>query len=94
MLKLYDSPLSGNCHKVRMLLSMLEIDYQTVPVDIPSGQNRQPAYLAVNPLGRVPVVDDDGVVIRDSQAILIYLARKTGAEDWYPGDAAGQVQEA
>jgi glutathione S-transferase len=94
VLKLYDSPISGNCHKVRMLLSMLAIEHEVVPVDIPAGENRQPAYLAINPLGRLPVVVDDGVVIRDSQAILIYLARKTGAEDWYPGDPAGQARVA
>lgn len=93
-MKLYNMPMSGNCYKVRLLLSMLDIEHEVVPIDLASGENRKPAYLAVNPLGRLPALEDDGVVIRDSQAILIYLARKAGAEDWYPSDAAGQAEVA
>lgn len=93
-MKLYDSPISGNCHKARMLLSVLGIDYELVPVNLAGAENRGADYLAINPLGKVPVLDNDGVVLRDSQAILIYLARKAGAEDWYPSDPAGEAEVA
>jgi glutathione S-transferase len=93
-MKLYNAAVSGNCHKVRMLLSMLDLPYEVLNVDLAAGENRQPQFLAINPLGRLPVLDDDGLLVRDSQAILIYLARKTGAEDWYPSDAAGQAEVA
>ncbi len=82
MIKLYDAPLSGNCHKVRLFLSLLGLDYETIPVSLPDGANKTPEYLAVNPLGQVPALDDDGVVVRDSQAILVYLAAKYGGEKW------------
>lgn len=69
MITLYDMPLSGNCHKVRLLLSLLSLPYQIQPVDLAGGEQRSPDYLQRNPFGQVPVLDDDGLVIRDSQAI-------------------------
>lgn len=95
MIKLYDTPISGNCQKVRLMLSILGINYEKVPVSLPDGEQKTPAYLAVNPLGKVPSIDDDGVQIWDSQAILVYLARKYGGKEWYPDDAEsmGQIQK-
>lgn len=93
-MRLYGHPLSGNVHKVRLLLSHLQLPHEEETVDLLAGANRQPDYLALNPLGQVPVlVDDDGTVIRDSQAILVYLARRY-APDWAPTDAgtAARVQ--
>lgn len=87
MRKLYATPLSGNCHKVRLLLSMLGLKYEEVPVDTAGGENRGPEFLKLNPLGQVPVLLEDEVRLRDSQAILIYLARRYGGEDWLPSDA-------
>jgi glutathione S-transferase len=80
-------PLSGNCHKVRLLLSLLSLPYQTRPVNLVGGEQRSPDYLQRNPFGQVPVLDDDGLIIRDSQAILIYLAKRYGGEQWWPDDA-------
>jgi glutathione S-transferase len=80
-------PLSGNCHKVRLLLSLLSLPYQTRPVNLVGGEQRSPDYLQRNPFGQVPVLDDDGQIIRDSQAILIYLAKRYGGEQWWPDDA-------
>ena len=91
MIKLYDMPLSGNCQKVRMFLSMLGLDYEIVPVNTLAGEQKKPDYLAINPMGKVPALDDDGLVIWDSQAILVYLARKYGSTDWYPDDAVGMA---
>jgi glutathione S-transferase len=87
MITLYDMPLSGNCHKVRLLLSFLSLPYQTRPVDLAGGEQRGPDYLRLNPFGQVPVLDDGGLVIRDSQAILVYLAKRYGGEPWWPDDA-------
>jgi glutathione S-transferase len=91
MMKLYDAALSGNCHKVRMLLSMLEVAHEVVPISLPDLDHKTPEHLARNPLGTVPVIEDGDVVIYDSQAILVYLARKFGGDDWLPSDAAGEA---
>jgi glutathione S-transferase len=82
---LYDAPRSGNCHKVRMLLAQLELAHEVVTVDLAAGENRQPAYLVLNPRGQVPLLEDEGQLIWDSQAILVYLARRYGGETWLPG---------
>ena len=87
MITLYDMSLSGNCHKIRLLLSFLALPYQTQAVDLRGGEQRSPAYLQRNPFGQVPVLDDDGLIIRDSQAILVYLAKRYGGEQWWPDDA-------
>ncbi len=88
-MKFYDAPASGNCHKVRMLLSMLEIEHEAVPISLPDLEQKTPAHLARNPLGTVPVLEDGGTVIYDSQAILVYLGGKYGGEAWLPIDPAG-----
>ncbi|PKM03504.1 MAG: glutathione S-transferase [Gammaproteobacteria bacterium HGW-Gammaproteobacteria-6] len=90
MITLYNMPLSGNCHKVRLMLSCLALPYQTV--NFSGGEQRSPDHLQRNPFGQVPVLDDDGLVIRDSQAILVYLAKRYGGESysgepWWPDDA-------
>lgn len=86
MIKLYDFELSGNCHKIRLMLSMLGLEHELVPVDLKSGEQKSPAYLKLNPLGKVPVLTDGDVVIWDSQAILVYLARRYGGNDWLPSE--------
>ncbi len=88
MLKLYDFPLSGNCYKVRLFLSLLGLDYEPIVVDLRAGEHKKAPFLQLNPLGQVPVLIDDDVVIRDSQAVLVYLARRYSREDWLPTDAA------
>lgn len=86
-MKLYDFPLSGNCHKVRLMLSLLQLDYDLIPVNLKEGEHKSAEFLQLNPLGQVPVLIDDDVVIWDSQAILVYLARRYGKEQWLPTDA-------
>ena len=54
-MKLYDLPRSGNCHKIRLFLSILGIDYEKIPVDVNAGELRTPEFLAINPNGQVPV---------------------------------------
>ncbi len=83
-MKLYNRDQSGNCHKVRLLLSILGLEYEKVPVDFGSGENRTPAFLRLNPRGQVPIFTDGDVTVWDSQAILVYLARRYGGEEWLP----------
>lgn len=88
MIKLYDYELSGNCYKLRLLMTILGVDYKTVPVDFyPGREHKSEWFLKLNPLGQLPVIDDDGLVLRDAQAILAYLAAKYDTADtWYPRD--------
>jgi glutathione S-transferase len=86
-MKLYDMTLSGNCYKIRLFCALLNLEYASVPVDLLRRENKEQAFLKLNPRGQVPVLDDDGTVIWDSMAILVYLARKYGGEQWLPSAA-------
>ena len=83
-MKLYNVEVSGNCYKIRLFLSLLKMDYEIVPIDIASREQKSPSYLKKNPLGEIPVLEDENLILRDSQAILVYLALKFGDEDWLP----------
>ena len=76
-MKLYNSSISGNSYKVRLLLHQLGIPCDMIEIDILKGGSRTPEFLKVNPNGRTPVLDDDGFVLAESNAILAYLARGT-----------------
>ncbi len=92
-MKLYMTERSGNAYKARLLLAMLGVDYQPVAIDLARGENRQPAFLNLNPRGQVPVIEDGGRIYWDSTAILVYLARKYDpARHWLPEDADGMAE--
>jgi glutathione S-transferase len=91
-LKLHDLELSGNCYKVRLFCALLGLELEIAPVDLMSGAHKKSPFIALNPFGEIPVLEDGGAVYRDSQAILVYLARKYGGEDWLPTDAAGMAE--
>lgn len=91
-MKLYDLKISANCHKVRLMLSMLGLEYETQEMDLKSGELKHPAFLEKNPRGQVPVLEDEGRVVWDSQAILVYLARRYGGEDWLPIEPAAMAE--
>jgi glutathione S-transferase len=76
-MKLYNVAYSGNSYKVRLLLAQLGIVCEIVEVDILKGQSRTPEFLKINPNGRTPVLDDNGFVLAESNAILAYIARGT-----------------
>lgn len=88
-MKLYDISLSGNCYKIRLFLSLLDKEYEIIPINAAAGENRTAAFLKINPRGQVPVLEDDGLIIWDSTAILMYLARRYADETWLPLDATG-----
>jgi glutathione S-transferase len=62
----------------------LGLDYEHVKVDFATGETRTSAYLALNPNGHIPIIDDDGFVLWESMAINLYLAKKYGAGTLYP----------
>jgi len=84
MITLYNIPMSGNCHKIRLLLSLLGLDYAIHDLDLSHAEQKSDAYLQRNPFGQAPVLDDNGIIIRDSQAILVYLASQYGSAQWWP----------
>ncbi|RYY77156.1 MAG: glutathione S-transferase [Gammaproteobacteria bacterium] len=92
MIELYEFELSGNCHKVRLLLSLLGLPYTSHLLKGAEREQKSAAYLAINPFGLVPVLKDGEVVIRDSQAILVYLARAYGNQSLFP-DSPAQAAE-
>ena len=76
-MRLYNVVYSGNSYKVRLLLAQLGSPCEIVEVDILKGESRTPEFLKINPNGRTPVLDDNGFVLAESNAILAYLARGT-----------------
>ncbi len=88
-MKLYYHPLSGHAHRARLFLSLLGVEAELVEVNLAAGAHKAPDFLKLNPFGQVPVLDDDGTIINDSNAILVYLAKKQGATNWLPEDAKG-----
>lgn len=92
-IKLYHFPLSGHSHRAQLMLSLLGIDPQIEFVDLAKGAQNTPEYRAVNVFGQVPVIDDNGTIVADSTAILVYLAKKYDASgQWLPQDADGAAQ--
>jgi glutathione S-transferase len=92
MIKLYRHALSGHSHRVELFLSLLELDYELVDVDLMTGEHKSDEFLKLNPNGQVPVLDDNGVIIYDSNAILVYLAQKYDDGHWLPGDPVGAAK--
>ncbi|WP_374351155.1 glutathione S-transferase family protein [Chitinimonas sp.] len=89
--KLYSFPLSGHAHRARLALSLLKVPTELIEVDLRKGEHKQASFLAMNSFGQVPVIDDNGTIVADSNAILVYLASKFGDESWLPRDPAGQA---
>jgi glutathione S-transferase len=88
-MKLYYHPLSGHAHRVHLFLSLLGVAHELVPVDLMAGAHKAPPFLQMNRFGQVPVLDDDGTIVSDSNAILVYLAKKYHRADWLPETPAG-----
>lgn len=93
-IKLHRFSLSGHSHRVELFLSLLGLPHELVDVDLAAGAHKQPAFLAMNPFGQVPVIQDGETTLADSNAILVYLAGRYDAGQWLPRDpvAAAAVQ--
>lgn len=94
-MKLYYHPLSGHSHRVRLFLGLIGAGHDLLEVDLSTGAHKKPEFLALNAFGQVPVLDDDGTIVTDSNAILVYLSKKLGLNDWLPETpvAAAAVQK-
>ena len=88
-IRLHTTLLSGHGHRVKLFLTMLDLPFTVTELNMAAGDNRKPAHLALNPFGEVPVIEDGDVVLSDSNAILVYLARKYGDPSWLPQDPLG-----
>jgi GST-like protein len=77
MIKFYYN-LAPNPTKVALCLEEMGLPYELVPIDTRKGEQHEPAYLAINPNAKLPAITDDGTIVFDSNAILLYLAEKTG----------------
>jgi len=91
-IKLYNFPRSGHAHRAELMLSLLQLPTDLIFVDLAKGEHKQPEFLALNSFGQVPVLDDQGVVLADSNAILVYLAQKYGNGRWLPTDPVGAAK--
>jgi glutathione S-transferase len=92
-IRLYQHPLSGHAHRVKLFLSLLHLPFDEVLVDFAKGEQRQPEFLALNLFGQVPVIQDGEVTLADSNAILTYLAlRYDDSGRWLPRDPVGSAR--
>ena len=94
-IRLYRFALSGHAHRAQLQLSLLDLPVELIDVDLARGAQRQPEFLAKNPFGTVPVIEDGALTLADSNAILVYLATKYDPSGrWLPRDPAtqGRVQ--
>ena len=90
MLKVYGDERSGNCYKVKLLLNLLQQDYQWQAVDVLKGETRSAEFLAKNPNGKIPLLElEDGSFLWESNAILNYLADGTA---WIPHEPRLRTQ--
>ncbi|HEU5338581.1 MAG TPA: glutathione S-transferase family protein [Sulfuricaulis sp.] len=91
-MKLYGHPYSNAARRVQMFCEECGIPYTYQTVDLTKGEQYTPEYLALNPNGKVPVIDDDGHAVWESQAIMRYLADKHKAHAWYPSELRARIQ--
>jgi glutathione S-transferase len=78
MIKLHAHPYSGNSRKVHWALEELSVPYTYQLVDLMTGAHKRAEFTALNPHGRVPVLEDDGFILYESNAILLHLASRYG----------------
>ena len=91
-MKLYNLELSGNCYKVRLLAALARIPLENVPMDFTADEQRTAWFTALNPFQEVPVLVDGETVLRDSQAILVYLGGQLADRSWWPQEPAAQAE--
>ncbi len=90
-MKLHVAPPSPRAFKVLALANHLGLDYQLVPVDLRKGEQMRPEFAALNPNKKMPVLEDDGFVLWESNAILQYLASKKPESGLMPTDLRGRA---
>lgn len=88
--RIHHASLSGHSHRVLVFAKLAGIAHEAIEVNLAAGAHQTPEFLALNPHGQVPVIEDGDTVVHDSNAILVYLARKY-APDWMPTDPEGEA---
>ncbi|KQX22487.1 glutathione S-transferase family protein [Variovorax sp. Root434] len=93
-IKLYGSAISGHVHRVRLFLAMLGLPFENIEIDMRKRENRTPEFLARNPFGQVPVIEDGELALADSNAILVYLNERYAPDParWMPRDPVGAAR--
>ncbi|AQU82410.1 MULTISPECIES: glutathione S-transferase family protein [unclassified Halomonas] len=91
-IKVYRHALSGHCHRIELMLSLLGLPATFIDVDLAAGEHKAAPFINLNAFAQVPVLDDHGVILSDSNAILVYLERRYGAGHWLPNDPVKQAQ--
>lgn len=92
-IKLFRHPLSGHCHRVELMLSLLQLPYETVDVDLAGGEHLRPEFLRMNRFAQVPVIEDGGVTLPDANAIIVYLVALYDDEQrWYPAEPVARAR--
>ncbi|MEQ9332606.1 glutathione S-transferase [Thalassobaculum sp.] len=94
-IRVYRHALSGHCHRVELMLSLLGVPFEALDTAFGPAGSRSPEGLARNAFGQLPVIEDGDLTLADSNAILVYLCRKHDpAGRWYPDDpaTAGRIQ--
>jgi glutathione S-transferase len=92
-IRLYRFALSGHCHRVELLLSLLDLPIERIDVSLPTREQKSPAFLALNAFGQVPVIVDGEKVLADSNAILVYLALEYGGARWQAESSAEAAEQ-
>ncbi|WP_298850323.1 glutathione S-transferase family protein [uncultured Ruegeria sp.] len=90
-IRIHRHPLSGHSHRVELFAKLGGINHELVDVDLLAGEHKKEPFLSLNPAGQVPVIEDGETAIADSNAILVYLARKY-APDWLPTDPVREAE--
>lgn len=92
MIRLYRNAVSGHCHRVELFLSLLGLPFEKVELNFLKQEHKSPSFLALNPLGQIPVLQDGEVTLADSNAILVYLEGKYAPGQWLPRDPVGAAR--
>lgn len=86
VIQLYDFKSSPNCQRVKIVLAEKNLSYETIPIDLRAKEQKTPAYLKLNPYGKVPVLTDDATVLYESCIINEYLEEKYPHPPLMPND--------
>jgi glutathione S-transferase len=91
-IRLHAARFSGHAHRAKLFLSLLGLPFETIEVNLREGAHKRSAFLTMNPFGQVPVIEDGETVLFDSNAILVYLAKRYGDRAWLPTDPVGAAR--
>lgn len=90
---LHNYDLFENCYRVRLVASCAEVALELTNVDaFPGEEEKSPEYLKLNPLGRLPILEDEGLVLRNLSAIVVYVAEQDINKRFIPDDANGRAR--